>query len=474
MKRILFIVSIAFYVNTNAQTCATSGFCSPTATNSTGQYPTTTFSASTNAWSTVSAYMNAGNYTLFDVTSGNVYEWTTCSDFGGTQGWDAEFTLFNNSTGTPLCYANNCGRTNCVNAPYIRWTATYTGVVKLLTTVSGCTINTGSPYSTLVWRDTSAAPPVAGTSNVGIDVSNYQNTINWVQVKAAGVTFAWAKATQGTTFTDAQYANNATNGVSAGVYMGAYHFADANINTTTAGAIAEANHFLSVAQAYIVACELPPMLDYETDVSASMTGAQQTAWVEAWMNTVYTATGIKPILYTSGSIANQFTSALASYCKLWIATDNDDGANLIPSPPAPTPSAYDQAAWYPNWSFNQYSWTTTCSGITTGGIDADIFNGTIGQLKALMGCATTDINQESLNNAFNMYPNPSSTSFHIDYAGVNGEAVVNVYDINGRIVLTQNMNGKTTIDASSLENGMYNVNITNSEGVVNKRLIIAK
>ncbi len=471
MKKLLLLILLVCIKQVNAQTCATTGFCSPTVTNSTGQYPSSTFSASTNAWSTVSAYMNGGNWTLFDVTSGDVYEWTTCSDFGGSQGWDAELTLFNNSTGTPLCYANNCGRTNCANAPYIRWTATFTGVVKLLTTVSGCGVNNTSPYSTLVWRDTTAAAPAGGNTNIGIDVSSYQATINWTQVKAAGVTFAWAKATEGLTTVDADYHNNAVNGMAAGVYMGAYHFAHPDTHTTTADAIAEANHFLSVAQPYIMSCQLPPALDYE--VSTSLTNAQQVAWIQNWMNTVQSATGITPVIYTDGSIANMLGSSLTGY-PLWIATDNGSATTIPPSPPPPTPSAYDQAGWNPNWKFNQYSWTTTCSGITTGGIDADIFNGTIAQLKTLMGCNTTGIDQKSLDNAFNMYPNPSSNSFHIDYAGMNGEAVINVYDINGKLVLTQNMNGKTIIDASSLNDGIYNVNITNSDGIVNKRLVIAR
>ncbi|MHB8260221.1 MAG: GH25 family lysozyme [Bacteroidia bacterium] len=446
----------------NAQTCGTTGFCSPTATNSTGQYPTGTFSTTSSSWTTVSVYMNAGNFTLFEVTSGDTYEWTYCSDFGGTQSWDAELTLFNNSTGADLCYANNCGRTNCVNAPYIRWTATFTGVVKLLTTVSGCTTNTGSPYSTLVWRDASGT---ASTQVLGIDVSNYQGTINWTQVAGSGKIFSWAKATEGTTFTDADYVYNATHGVAAGVYMGAYHFAHPNTDPSTSGAVAEANHFLSVAQSYIIACELPPVLDYEVDVSSTMTGAQQTAWVESWMNTVHTATGIMPILYTDGSIANQFTSALASYCKLWIATAS--GSSTTP------PSTYDQAAWYPNWSFNQYG-TVPVAGITTGNVDADVFNGNMTQLRTLMGCPTTDIDQNSLNNSFVIYPNPNAGTFHIDYTGVNGEAVVNVYDVNGKLVLSQTMNGKTNIDASNLNDGIYNINITNSDGVVNKRLIIVR
>lgn len=213
---------------------------------------------------------------------------------------------------------------------------------------------------------------------MGIDVSNYQGTINWAQVKAAGYTFAWAKATEGFTVVDAQYSNNATNGVSAGVYMGAYHFAHPDTHTATADAVTEANHFLSVAQPYIISCELPPVLDYE--VSTSLSSSQQVAWIQAWMNTVHSATGIMPILYTDGSIANSLGSTLASYCKLWIATNS--GSSTTP------PSAYDQAAWYPNWSFNQYSWNVTVPGITSGGVDGDVFNGNLAALQSLMGCGS--------------------------------------------------------------------------------------
>ena len=223
----------------------------------------------------------------------------------------------------------------------------------------------------------------AAQSIIGIDVSSYQGTINWTQVKAAGVTYAWAKATEGLTVTDAQYSNNAVNGVAAGVYMGAYHFAHPDTHTTTAQAIAEANFFLSVAQPYIISCELPPVLDYE--VSSSLSWTAQTAWIQSWMNTVKSATGITPILYTDGSIASSLGSSLASYCKLWIATDNGSATTIPPSPLPPSPPTSDLGAWNPNWSFNQYSWTTTVSGIS-GQIDADIFNGTLTDLKNLMVC----------------------------------------------------------------------------------------
>ena len=47
---------------------------------------------------------------------------------------------------------------------------------------------------------------------LGIDISHYQGTINWSQVKTSGKIFAWCKATEGTGTTDATFAANMVNG----------------------------------------------------------------------------------------------------------------------------------------------------------------------------------------------------------------------------------------------------------------------
>ena len=38
----------------------------------------------------------------------------------------------------------------------------------------------------------------------GIDVSHYQGAVDWKKVKTAGIAFAYAKATEGNTYTDGQ------------------------------------------------------------------------------------------------------------------------------------------------------------------------------------------------------------------------------------------------------------------------------
>src|SRR5688500_12891266 len=60
---------------------------------------------------------------------------------------------------------------------------------------------------------------------LGIDVSRWQGTINWTSVKGSGISFAWAQATRGLTSPNDNFKANMSNGKSAGVYMGAYHFA---------------------------------------------------------------------------------------------------------------------------------------------------------------------------------------------------------------------------------------------------------
>lgn len=212
----------------------------------------------------------------------------------------------------------------------------------------------------------------------GIDVSNYQGTINWVSVKGAGITYAYAKATEGLTITDSQFSNYITNGEAAGVYMGAYHFARPDNHPTIQGAIDEANHFLSVAQSSIQTCQLPPALDYETDVSATLSYSFQAQWIQAWCNTVQTATGIVPIIYTGGSIAQNLGSYLSSQYKLWYPYYYNSRSDASPPPT----TYYGTWGSYKIW---QYSDQGTVAGIS-GQVDMDDFNGTLTDLKNLMAC----------------------------------------------------------------------------------------
>lgn len=215
---ILLLITICNSSVINAQSCDGNSYgCS---LSSATPYPTSTFSTTSSSWQSVSQYMNGGNYTQFNVTAGNTYEWSYCSDFSpALQNFNAEITLFDNNNNF-LCYQNNSGRSNCPNAPYLSWTApsNYTGVVKLLTTSSTtlhCQSNSGSTfYSSLVWRQSAQGPSctsVSISSNPQNQNVNSGNTATFsVSVNGTGpFSYFWYK--NGSFITSTTNTNSTSN-----------------------------------------------------------------------------------------------------------------------------------------------------------------------------------------------------------------------------------------------------------------------
>lgn len=103
----------------------------------------------------------------------------------------------------------------------------------------------------------------------GIDVSRWQGTINWKQVKASGVDFVFIRCgytgtLKGSSLTMAQdpkFVSNIKGASSAGIKVGIYYFSQAK---TTAEAIKEANKTVSIIQSYQSMISLPVVCDYET------------------------------------------------------------------------------------------------------------------------------------------------------------------------------------------------------------------
>ncbi len=405
--------------------------------------------------------MNADNFTLFNVTAGNTYEWSYCESHQGVStAWDAQLTLSDNSSGTNLCFSDNFCGVNA-NAPYLSWTATFTGVVKLLTSLNNCLNNSGAPYNNLVWRMANGTPSALIT---GVDVSSYEGNINWANVKNAGYKFGFAKATEGVSITDSYFINNQVNGAAAGLPMGAYHFARPENNSATA----EANYFLSVASAYIHSCNLPPVLDVENpptgpSLQTFFTSAQLTTWIQTWCTTVQNATGIAPIIYIGPSNAAYLNSSINTY-GLWI-DDYNSNPNNAPA---------NIGVWT-TWEFKQYSWTGTVPGISgAGGIDMDVFNGDTVAFKALLGCNSTGMVQHSSEINFQIYPNPAKSVITIENISLDNyeEGLISIYTIHGQLLVQKNLEGhKTKIDIIDFTEGMYILAVKTEKGMKVKKFI---
>jgi GH25 family lysozyme M1 (1,4-beta-N-acetylmuramidase) len=196
----------------------------------------------------------------------------------------------------------------------------------------------------------------------GIDISHWQGQPEWAQVKADGVRFVFAKATEGVGFVDEEYASNMAGAGSQSIPFGAYHFA--RPDSSAGDAIAEADHF--VEHASLLGRHLLPVLDLE--VTGGLGVKKLKAWAWSWLNRVEQRLGVKAIIYTSPSFWRDRMGNARGFAdrghRLWIA--HWDAAK-------PTLPANNWGGR--GWTLWQHTDNGSVAGIN-GDVDRDRLNGT--------------------------------------------------------------------------------------------------
>jgi lysozyme len=191
----------------------------------------------------------------------------------------------------------------------------------------------------------------------GIDVSHYQNKIDWKQV-ATCKAFAFIKATEGTTVEDKQFASNWSAARDAGLLRDAYHFLHPSVDS-----MKQAEFFLSK----VATCELPPVLDVEA--TDNVPSAKLVQCVKTWVEHV-AARLRRPLIYASPSFWQKLpASDIEQEADLWIAEWECQHPCKM-------------GAW-PGWSFWQYTSRGAVPGIA-GSVDLNRFNGTVDDLYAYL------------------------------------------------------------------------------------------
>jgi len=190
----------------------------------------------------------------------------------------------------------------------------------------------------------------------GLDVSNWQGAIDWPRVAAQGLSFAYVKATEGTTFCDPYFSENTKGATDAGLAVGAYHFFRAQ---STGEAFAEAEFFLKQTEGFRLS--LPPALDIEippTGDPAAFQGA-----VVAWLEYVSARTPRTAVVYSYPAFITQYLDdpRIAEY-PLWIASWDRMPTGTI-------------GAWE-KWAFWQYTCSGSLNGIS-GRVCLDIHQGAL-------------------------------------------------------------------------------------------------
>ena len=102
-----------------------------------------------------------GEFNSFNVTMGNVYEWSMCAADGAAVGIGDNTLTLRNTTGTIFCYSDDL----CGLSAKILWTATFTGVVRVHLNQFPCTPAT--VCNTMRWRQVSGGAAVDDLAGCG-------------------------------------------------------------------------------------------------------------------------------------------------------------------------------------------------------------------------------------------------------------------------------------------------------------------
>jgi lysozyme len=201
----------------------------------------------------------------------------------------------------------------------------------------------------------------------GIDVSFWQGTINWDQVRGAGVRYAFIRAYYGANTRDSQFTRNWREARRVGLLRGAYQwFKPLQDPTAQANAVINAVGRLGPG-------DLPVVVDVEEPPADGIPSPSVYASrLRTWYDRVRAGTGRAPIIY-SGKY----------YWEGYLRTTSFASAPLW-HPQYTSATCPNIANQWNNWTFWQYTSTGRVAGIA-GNVDRNRFNGTMADLNRLAG-----------------------------------------------------------------------------------------
>jgi len=208
-------------------------------------------------------------------------------------------------------------------------------------------------------RTTHESPKINHSNYVfGIDVSHYQEKINWDKVKTSHhpIQYAFIRASMGTNGVDSEFERNWKDAEHAGYIKGAYHYYRPNEDA--------AQQFENFKQRVkLKSGDLPPVLDIE---ATSRHGNDHLInELKKWLALAETHYGVKPIIYTGKTFYEHYIKNNITGYPLWIAAYS--GKNRL--------TGID-------WTFHQFSERVRVTGIRHR-VDGNDFNGTYDDLRRM-------------------------------------------------------------------------------------------
>ena len=197
---------------------------------------------------------------------------------------------------------------------------------------------------------------------VGFDVSQYQGTIQWNEIRKIEDTFqlqfVFVRATAGKNKVDSQFKNNWKQAKKHQFIRGAYHYYRPNENS-----IQQAENFIQTVQ--LEPGDFPPVLDIEQLPKKQSLDSLKVG-LKRWLTKVEKHYKVKPIIYSGESYYNDFLKKEFSDYPFWIANYNF-WRNQPDS----------------HWLLWQFTEKAQVSGIK-GAVDVNIFNGNLIYLRSTL------------------------------------------------------------------------------------------
>jgi len=221
----------------------------------------------------------------------------------------------------------------------------------------------------------------------GIDLSHHNEDgckckVDWSKVEAQRVSFAYLKATQGSTGQDARFGANWSALEGTSIRRGAYHFLSPFSTVDD-----QVKNFLKTMGA-LRPMDLPPVMDIEwTDAAdpdndgwAAKSSDDVAAFALQWLQAIETATGRTPVIYTSRAwwkdrIGDDKLAKFSRYA-IWIAQYVPDSKGQILPKNLP-------AQW--TWKIWQFTESGGITGALNTSVDVSVFKGTLDQFHQAMG-----------------------------------------------------------------------------------------
>ena len=192
----------------------------------------------------------------------------------------------------------------------------------------------------------------------GIDVSRYQGDIDWEILSQQNISFAFIKATEGSSHVDQYFQINFENALKTSLRVGTYHF----FSFDSSGKTQAENFILNVSKIDEL---LPPVVDFEFYSGKTMNPPDQHAVrteLNILLNELENHYGKKPIIYATEKTYDMYLSGYYATYDIWIR-------NILTKPKP----LHDQT-----WVFWQYTNRGRLKGYQGEErfIDISVFNGT--------------------------------------------------------------------------------------------------